>query len=70
MNENIQTLFKHVETNDISSIQMLPDGALVETGYTMSLGAYIYLKDELILFRDLQKYLEFAKNNLTHIGNI
>lgn len=70
MKDNIQTLFKHVETNEVNSIQMLSDGALVETGYTTSLGAYIYLKDELILFRDLQKYLEFAKNNLTYIGDI
>lgn len=70
MKENIQTLFKHVETNDISSIQMLPDGALVEAGYTTSLGFYLCLKDELILFRTVQKYVEFAKNNLTYIGDI
>lgn len=70
MKENIQTLFKHVETNDINSIQMLPDGALVEVGYTTSLGFYVYLENELVLFRTVQKYLEFAKKNLTYIGDI
>lgn len=70
MKDNIKTLFKHVEANDINSIQMLLDGSLVEAGYTTSLGFYVYLKDELILFRSVQKYLDFAKNNLTFIGDI
>lgn len=70
MNDNVKTLFKHVETNDVNSVQMLSNGALVEAGYTASLGFYIYLKDELILFRSAQKYLDFAKENLTYIGDI
>lgn len=70
MIDNIKTLFKHVETNKLISLQMLDSGELLEAGYSNSLGFYILLENELILFNKVEKFLEFSEKKLTYIGDI
>lgn len=70
MDINLKVIFKHVENSDVKTLQMLPSGGLVESGFTSHLGFYILMDTDLILFKTVERFLEFAGNNLIYIGEI
>lgn len=64
------TLFTYVKNSEITSLQMLNSGSLVEVGYSEFIGFFILLDDSVIVFETIPAYIDFAEKNLTFIGAI